>query len=191
MTTFRDVVRADLRRVAADETPVGRKLAVIWREMGAQAVIVYRFGQLLRSAQRQVLLWPLLPCGWALYGFAILVIRRGYGIRLSLTAEIGPGFYVGHFGGVEVANCRIGERCSVGQQTKVSCADGTSGPQIGNRVSIGAHARILGPLRIGDDTTIAPGARVTRDVPNGALVAGDPGRIVFRSHNRDPIPHRA
>lgn len=188
MSTFWNAVRADLRRLLAeDETSVRRRLAVIWTEMGLQAVFVYRFGQLLRAGRRRILAWPLLPLGWALYGIAILVTRSCYGIRLSLTAEIGPGFCVEHFGGIEVANCRLGEGCSIGQQTKVGRVRESAGPQIGNGVWIGAHARVFGPLRIGDGTTIAPGARVTRDVPERALVAGDPGRVVFRGYDNQKI----
>lgn len=194
MSAFWQLVRADLHRVVAEsETSVRRKLAVIWAEVGLQAVFVYRFGQLLRSGNRRILAWPLLPVGWALYGLAILVIRSCYDIRLSLSAEIGPGFCVGHFGGVEVINCRLGELCSVAQQTKVGRAQDSAGPQVGNRVWIGAHARIFGAVRIGDGTTIVPGARVMRNVPDQALVAGDPGRVVFSGYDNTrilPAPDR-
>ena len=50
-----------------------------------------------------------------------------------------------------------------------------------------AHAQVFGPLRIGDKTTIAPGARVTRNVPDRALVAGDPARVVFRGYDNAKI----
>jgi serine O-acetyltransferase len=194
MSAFWQVVRADLHRVVSEnETSVRRELAVIWSEMGLQAVLVYRFGQLLRSGTRRILAWPLLPVGWALYGLAILVIRSCYGIRLSLSAQIGPGFCVQHFGGIEVINCRLGERCSVAQQTKVGRAQDSAGPQVGNGVWIGAHARIFGAVRVGDGTTIAPGARVMRNVPDKALVAGDPARVVFRGYDNTqilPVPDR-
>lgn len=192
MSGFRQAVRADLRRMLReDETSLRRKLAVLWTEMGLQAVLVYRFGQLLLGATRRIAAWPLLPFGWAVYGLAAVVTRYCYGIRLSLTAKIGPGFAVEHFGGIEVADCRLGEYCSVGQQTRVGRGQGAAGPHIGDGVWIGAHARVYGPLRIGNGTTIAPGARVTRDVPGGALVAGDPARVVLRGYDNSKILPRA
>jgi serine O-acetyltransferase len=191
MSGFRAAVRADLERCLGDRqrSAIG-VLAILWEDMGLQAVFVYRFGRLLRAARRRVLLWPLLLPAWLLYALAALWVRSAYGIRLSLSAEIGAGFWVGHFGGVEVANCRLGERCSVGQQTKVGHARETPGPQIGDGVWIGAHARIAGPLRVGDGATIAPGARVTKHVPGRALVVGDPGRVVFQGYDNTQImPH--
>jgi serine O-acetyltransferase len=188
MSGFRQVVRADIHRwVSENETSVRPTIAAIWHEMGLQAVLVYRFGRLLRSGSTRIAAWPLLPCGWLLYACAVFVIRRGYGIRLSQSAEIGAGFWVGHFGGCEVLNCRLGERCSVGQQTKVGRPGEPDGPQVGNGVWIGAHARIIGPVRVGDGATIAPGAHVTRNVPDAALVAGEPGRVVFRGYDNTQI----
>jgi len=191
MSRYWDVVRADIRRcVNEKETSVRRVLATVCNQMGLQAILVYRFGRLLRAARRQVVVWPLLPLGWLLYGLAVLWVRRGYSIRIALSADIGAGFWVGHFGGVEVVNCRLGERCSVGQQTKVGRAEDTEGPQVGDGAWIGAHARIFGHVRVGNGVTIAPGARVTRNVPDRALVVGDPGRVVFRGYDNSQIlPH--
>ncbi|MDD5893718.1 MAG: DapH/DapD/GlmU-related protein [Coriobacteriaceae bacterium] len=46
------------------------------------------------------------------------------------------------------------------------------GPTLGDRVSIGAGAKIIGPVRIGDDVTIGANAVVTKDIPNGETVVG-------------------
>ncbi len=182
-------VRADLHRCLGDkERSTLRVVAIVWHGMGLQAVLVYRFGRLLRDLRPRVLAWPLLPAAWLLYGLAALVIRRAYGIRLGLSADIGAGFWVGHFGGIEVVNCRLGEYCSVGQQTKVARCGDAPGPQIGNGVWIGAHARIVGPFRVGDGATIAPGARVTTNVPGRVLAVGDPARVVSRYDNSQIMP---
>ena len=190
MSEFREAAGADLRRCLGDkQRSLWNVLAILSDNMGLQAVLVYRCGRWLRAARRRVLLWPLLPVGWLLYAMAAAWIRRAYGIRLSLRAEIGAGFWVGHFGGIEVVNCRLGEHCSVGQQTRVGRGGDLQGPQIGNGVWIGAHARIVGPVRISDGATIAPGAHVTRNVPGRALVVGDPGRVVFGYDNAPIMPH--
>jgi len=188
MSAFWQMVRADLHRVVSENEPsLRRKLMVIWTDMGLQAVFVYRCGQMLRSGTQRIVAWPLLPVGWALYWLAIVVIRSCYGIRLSLSAQIGPGFCVEHFGGIELINCRLGERCSVAQQTRVGRAQDPAGPQVGSGVWIGAHARIFGAVKVGDGTTIAPGARLMRNVPDKALVAGDPARVVFRGYDNTQI----
>ncbi len=185
---FWNTVRTDLARyVGKSELSKRRMLRTIYWEPGFQGVFVYRFGRLLLSKGDVILLWPLLALGWVAYALMVLVIRKGYDIGLSLSAEIGPGFYVGHFGGVEVHGCRMAENCSVGQLTKVGAADQVDGPQIGSGVWIGSHAKIPAPVKVGDQATIAPGARVLKDVPPKALIVGDPGRVVFRGFDNSRI----
>jgi serine acetyltransferase len=188
MNDFLAAAAADIERCRSpDMRSLRCTLGLIWREVGLQAVLVYRFGRLLRSGRGKLRVWPLLPFGWLFYAIAAVLMRRCYGIRLALNAEIGKGFWVGHFGGIEVMNCRLGQQCSVGQQTKVGSAAQAEGPQIGDGVWIGAHARIKGSAQIGNGATIAPGARVARNVPQDALVVGDPGRVVFRGYCNDAI----
>jgi serine O-acetyltransferase len=54
-------------------------------------------------------------------------------------------------------------------------------PRIGNRVNIGAGAKILGAVQVGDDADIGANAVVITDVPAGALAVGVPARIVLRT----------
>jgi serine O-acetyltransferase len=141
----------------------------------------------LDSKKKHVLLWPLLAVGWGIDALVALVLRRGYGIRVSLSADIGAGFWIGHFGGIEVINCRLAERCSVRQQTKVRRVEQMDGPQIGGSVWIGARAKILGPVKVGGQATIARRCTRDQDVPNYSLIVEDAGRIVpHRYDNSHP-----
>jgi serine O-acetyltransferase len=188
MRSFLRAAGADLNRyLDQNATSVWGKISAIRRNEGLQAVLVYRFGRLLLSKRNLVSLWPFLGVGWCVYALLALVARKGYGIDVSLSADIGAGFWIGHFGGIEMVNCRLAERCSVGQQTKVGRAGQIDGPEIGDSVWIGAHAKIFGPVKVGDRATIAPGARVAKDVPSYSLIVGDPGRIVSRRYDNSLI----
>jgi acetyltransferase-like isoleucine patch superfamily enzyme len=55
------------------------------------------------------------------------------------------------------------------------------GPLIGRRVRVGVNCSILPRVTIGDDSLIGAGAVVTRDVPPGSVVAGNPGRVIGRA----------
>jgi serine O-acetyltransferase len=175
-----DWERASLRHVAS----------TLLESKGLQAVLVYRFGRWLHEMSAQKRYWPILILCAPLYGLAALAIRGCYGISLSPRAQIGAGFYVAHFGGVTVRRCRMGAGCSVGQQTKVGPPSDGDGPEIGDRVWMGAHARIELPVRVGSGVTIAPGARVVRNVPDRSLIVGNPARVVSRSYDNSAIlPH--
>jgi serine O-acetyltransferase len=156
------------------------------RVYGFRASAVYRFGRLLSHLSRTpavVLAAPL----WPFYWLAAAFHRYGYGIHLALSAEIGPGLYIGHLGGICLAHCRLGAQCSIGQQTKIGSLQEGPGPSIGDRVWIGAHSKIQGQITIGDGATIGAGARVVADVPARTLVMGDPARTIGRDYDNTTL----
>lgn len=186
--SFTQTIKADIERYAAGQRVRFdvATLRVVMGHYGLQAVLVYRLGQALRSKTSNVLWWPLLPVGWFWYLWLAAWVRYGYGIDLRSSAQIGAGFYIGHFGGIRVANCRIGERCSISQRCQIGAPD-APGPLIGDRVWVGAHARVLGAISIADGVTISAGCHITRDLPARVLVAGNPGRVTLRDYDNSRL----
>lgn len=108
--------------------------------------------------------------------------RYRYGFEISHRTNIGPGLYIGHFGGVVLSpravigmNVNIAQGVTIGQTNRGRKA---GAPVIGDRVWIGAHALVVGGIRVGNDALIGPGAYVNFDVPERAVVIGNPGKIV-------------
>jgi serine O-acetyltransferase len=108
--------------------------------------------------------------------------RFRYGFDLSPQTQIGPGFYIGHFGGIVVSpyavlgsNVNIAQGVTIGATNRGNKA---GVPVVQDRVWIGAHAILVGKITIGQDALIAPGAYVNFDVPEKAVVLGNPGKIV-------------
>jgi serine O-acetyltransferase len=164
--------------------------SAVRRYPGLQALLVYRFGRMLLGCTRRPWWWPLLPPAAVLYLVAVATVRACYGIRLFQSAQIGAGCSILHFGGIEIANCRLGENCSLAQGTRIGSRSDARGPTVGDTVWIGAHAKVLGPVSIGDGATIGPGSRVIKTVPERALVLGNPARIVFCAFDNSGIqPH--
>lgn len=163
-------------------------LRLLWENHGLQTLVIYRFGRWLSSVRKHRYGWaiaiPLYPTYWMLSVCA----RKAYGIDLDQSADIAPGFYINHFGGIEVRNCCIGPRCTIYQQVKLGAAETTDrGPIIGEGVYIGAHAQICADVSVGDGATIGAGAVVTQNIPNHCLVLGKPGRIAQRDYDNSAI----
>lgn len=154
---------------------------------GLQATVVFRFGKLLQEWQREVIGWPVAIIGWCAYMPIAALMKRGYGIRLALSAEIGPGFYIGHFGGIEIVNCEIGRCCSISQQVKIGSSVILPGPKLGDRVWVGALARIADSVEVGSGSSISAGSHVGQSIPAGALVSGNPARVVRLNYDNSPI----
>lgn len=181
MPTGFDDLRADVLRYFPTGRTLGRTAIVrrILLRPGFQAVAVYRLGHWLRGRIRQPAWW--LPAVLLVPGYAALqlYVRWVYDIHLDPRAEIGAGLYIGHFGGIRLTRCRVGCHCAIQQEVQVlPAATAAAGPEIGDHVWIGAHAEILGPVRVGERVTVGAGAVVSQDVPAGCLVLGDPARVV-------------
>jgi serine acetyltransferase len=102
--------------------------------------------------------------------------------RVSINAEIGPGFYVGHAGMIFIGPTRIGRDFSVTHAVTIGVGqtEGAKGtPVVGDGVWVGTASVLSGAIRVGDGVTVANGTMLSRSVPDGALVAGNPGRVVM------------
>lgn len=114
------------------------------------------------------------------------------GIEIHPGATIGRRFFIDHGMGVV-----IGETAEIGEDVMVyhgvtlggrSLTHGKRHPTIGDRVTIGAGAKVLGPLRIGDDSAIGANAVVTRDVPPNSIATGIPAVVRPRTEKqREPL----
>jgi serine O-acetyltransferase len=177
-------IRCDLRRFAESEEPLTTRslLRLVVYSFGLQAVLAYRFGRWLQKGTSSLAGWPrlmLFPIYWLLVAY----VRMAYDIRLDLTAELGRGLHVWHFGGIRVANCRLGENCTIHQRVRIGTPAGHPKPWIADNVWIGPHAQILEPVRIGAGATIGAGAVVIRDVPERTLSMGNPARVVMMGYD--------
>jgi serine O-acetyltransferase len=113
-------------------------------------------------------------------------ISRGFtGIEIHPGATIGPGFFIDHGMGVV-----IGETSEIGADVTLyhgvtlggtSLEKGKRHPTIGDRVVIGAGAKVLGAIIIGEDSRIGANAVVVKSVPPNSVVIGVPGQVVKRS----------
>jgi len=104
-----------------------------------------------------------------------------YNSSIPYQAIIGKGTSFG-YGGIGVVihkRAIIGRNCMIGPNVTIG---GKSGlyevPKIGNNVYIATGAKILGPINIGDNVVIGANAVVVKDVPNNAVVAGVPAKII-------------
>jgi serine O-acetyltransferase len=139
-----------------------------------QAVVVYRFGQWARL-QSRLLRCVLDPMYWTCNA----LIRITWGIELPRGAKIGPGLYIGHFGGITIsAAAVIGRDCNLSHGITI----GVSGhgehcgvPTIGDEVFIAPGARLFGRITVGNNVKIGANAVIHKDVPNNAVVVLDPG----------------
>lgn len=111
-----------------------------------------------------------------------LVVDWMLGIEIPPTVTAGPGLAVFHGTGLVVhSRARLGRDVVLRHGVTIGAlGDGPDGrpATLGDRVSVGAGALVLGDILVGDDARIGAGAVVVADVPAGATVVGNPARVV-------------
>ena len=150
-----------------------------WRQ-GVWALVVYRFGRWRYTVRPALLRRPLS----LLYKFMKIWAQMATGIDIPCETRIGRRLVIEHFGCIIVSgDTVIGDDVTIRHGVTLGLRrTGVAGaPVIGNRVDIGAGAKILGPVKIGDDAVIGANAVVLTDVPAGALAVGIPAVIKLRA----------
>lgn len=108
---------------------------------------------------------------------------RRYGCEIAPYAQIGGGLFIPHSIGIVIGHeVIIGENCEIFQNVTIGSnrkkRNGRFMPIIGNNVSIGSGAVVVGAIRIGNNVTIGANSYVDRDVPDNVVVAGCPAKII-------------
>lgn len=113
------------------------------------------------------------------------------GVDIHPGARIGPGLFIDHATGVV-----IGETAEIGSDVTIyhgvtlggtSLDRGKRHPTIGDRVTIGAGAKVLGPIEVGHDSRIGANAVVVKAVPPHSVVVGVPGQVIRRRERPEDI----
>jgi serine acetyltransferase len=164
---LRQLVREDLATYDGD-----------WTRPGFQAIALQRFG-----AWRMTIKFRLfrLPFSF-LYQFFYVLIRNVYGVELPYTVKLGRRVILEHQHGIVIhGNCVIGDDCIIRQGVTIGnryVEKPFDAPILGDRVNIGAGAKILGKITLGNDVNIGANAVILNSVPAGKTAVGIPGKII-------------
>jgi putative colanic acid biosynthesis acetyltransferase WcaB len=126
-------------------------------------------------------LWKL---GWIYRVTYLICIVWILGVELPDMVVAGEGLQLYHGQALVVNKCVVlGKNCILRHSTTIGntiLPDGTVGasPVLGDSVELGAHVVIIGDVRIGDGAVIGAGSVVVKDVPPGAVMVGNPARII-------------
>ncbi len=178
-------LRADLRRrYAMTSGSTLRRVLNCARSPGVHAVLVLRFGQWSQRLPKvlRLLFDPI-------YVILDFFIQALWGIEIPRSAKVGPGLYIGHYGGITVSSrAVIGRDCNLSQNITIGVSGAgmkRGAPVIGDNVYIAPGARVVGKITVGHNVKIGANAVVHKDLPDNAIAVLDPGfRIISYAGNR-------
>jgi serine O-acetyltransferase len=166
-------IRGDVA-AARDRDPAAQGVStfeILTGWAGVQALLTHRVAH------------ALLDAGVPLAPRAISYLTRAVtGIEIHPAAQIGPEFFIDHGSGVVVGEtAEIGRRVTLYQGVTLGGTGfqrGKRHPTLGDNVTVGSGAKLLGPISVGDGAKIGANTVVVEDVPRGSTVVGNPGHPV-------------
>ncbi len=169
-----DRIREDIHCVFERDPAARHWFEVMTTYPGVHAVLVHRLAHWL---------WGL-GLKW-LSRVLANVARLLTGIEIHPGAEIGRRFFIDHGMGVVIGETAVvGDDCTLYHGVTLggtSWQKGKRHPTLGNDVVVGAGAKVLGPIHIGQGARIGSNAVVVKPVPAGGTVIGVPGRVIERA----------
>ena len=172
-----DALRRDMRTVFERDPASRSRLEALVCYPGVHALVFHRIGHRL---------WRR---GWfSSARFVSHISRFLTGIEIHPAARLGPGLFIDHGMGVV-----IGETAEVGKNVTIYQGVSLAGtslkrekrhPTLGDNVVVGAGAKVIGAIFIGDNSRIGAGSVVVRDVPPNSVVVGVPGRVTYKDGQR-------
>jgi serine O-acetyltransferase len=166
-------IRADVAS-ARDRDPAARGVGtteILMNWAGVQAILAHRVAHALHDAGV-----PALPMAISYASRAVT------GVEIHPAARIGDEFFIDHGSGVVIGEtAEIGDRVTLYQGVTLGgtgFARGKRHPTVGEGVTIGSGAKLLGPITVGRDAKIGANTVVVADVPEHATVVGNPGHPV-------------
>jgi serine O-acetyltransferase len=166
-------VRRDVA-AARDRDPAARgagTIEVLVGWAGVQALLAHRFAHVLHDAGL-----PVVPTALS---YASRVVT---GVEIHPAAKIGDDFFIDHGSGVVIGETtEIGDRVTLYQGVTLGGTGlqrGKRHPTVEDDVTIGAGAKLLGPIRIGRGAKVGANTVVLEDVPPSSTVVGNPGQAV-------------
>jgi len=163
--------RADLMAIYERDPACHRLLQPILYFKGFQAVQAYRIGHSLWDSGRKDMAY-----------FFQMRVSEVFGVDIHPAAKIGRGLMIDHAHSIVIGEtARVGDNVSMLHSVTLGGTgkeDHLRHPKIGDGVLIGAGAKVLGNIEIGDCSRIAAGSVVLQNVPKCKTVAGVPAKIV-------------
>ena len=164
------IFRREVKAIFASDPAASNYSEVLLTYSGLHALIFYRMAHVLR-----IMHIPFLP------RLISQITKFFTGIEIHPGAVIGRELFIDHGMGVVIGETAvIGDNVTLYQGVTLGGTGKERGkrhPTIGNNVVIGAGAKILGNIKIGDNSYIGANAVVIKDVPDNSTVVGVPGRI--------------
>ena len=176
-------IKEDIQSVF-DRDPAARNtFEILTAYPGIQAVLIHRVSHWLWNKK--------------LYWLARIlsnVARWFTGIEIHPGAKIGRRFFIDHGMGVVIGETAvINDDCTLYHGVTLGGTSWNKGkrhPTLGNNVVVGAGAKVLGPIEIGDGSRIGSNAVVLKSVPENSTVVGVPGKLVEQKQPETDTEHR-
>lgn len=166
-----DRLRADIRAVKERDPAARSAFEVLLLYSGLHAIMLHR------------------PAYW-LYHHKHFFLARWIsqyakfrtGVEIHPGAKIGTGVFIDHGCGIVIGEtAEVGDGCTLYQGVTLGGTGKDNGkrhPTLGKNVTVGSGAKVLGPFRIGDNSKIAAGAVVLKEIPPNATAVGVPAQVV-------------
>lgn len=186
-------LKEDIENIYQKDPAARSQLEVVLCYPGFHALVVHRLSNALWLTK--------IPALRLLARFISTIARAATGIEIHPGVTIGRRFFIDHGMGVVIGETTVigddvviyqGVTLGTGIQARQGALtrDVKRHPTLGNGVVIGSSAQVLGDVHVGNNATVASGSIVLKNVPDNCVVAGVPGRIVFREGERveDELP---